>query len=160
MSDHELEIATWLGGRRRPSVMPGKTINILWATQPPRSGPAIAPDRRLVTGGLVRISRVRLHDFRGWADLDLRPRTHMLLAGVPRAGRSDIIVALTRLLDPAFIRVQPTLADVRQQRAGAATGDGAGATTIDNRDADDEDDGATTGCNGWPPPCSGSSRTA
>jgi putative ATP-dependent endonuclease of the OLD family len=81
----------------------------------------------------VRISRLRLYDFRGWADLDLRPRTHMLLAGVPRAGRSDIIVALTRLLDPAFIRVQPTLADVRQQRASAATGD-----------ADDEDNGATT----------------
>ena len=72
----------------------------------------------------MRISRLRLHDFRGWADLDLRPRTHVLLAGVPRAGRSDIIVALTRLLDPAFIRVQPTLADVRQQRTGAAAGNG------------------------------------
>jgi putative ATP-dependent endonuclease of the OLD family len=100
----------------------------------------------------VRISRLRLHDFRGWADLDLRPRTHMLLAGVPRAGRSDIIVALTRLLDPAFIRVQPTLADVRQQRASAATGDDEDATTIDNGDADDKgtgdaddkDNGATT----------------
>ena len=79
----------------------------------------------------MRISRLRLHDFRGWADLDLRPCTHVLLAGVPRAGRSDIIVALTRLLDPAFIRVQPTLADVRQQRTGAATGNG------------DEDNGAT-----------------
>ena len=91
----------------------------------------------------MRISRLRLHDFRGWADLDLRPRTHVLLAGVPRAGRSDIIVALTRLVDPAFIRVQPTLADVRQQRTGAAAGNGGRAIPIDSGDADDEDNGAT-----------------
>lgn len=89
----------------------------------------------------MRISRLRLHDFRGWADLDLRPLTHVLLAGVPRAGRSDIIAALTRLLDPALIRVQPTLADVRQQRTAAATGDGEGATTTD------KGDGATTASN-------------
>lgn len=92
----------------------------------------------------MRISRLRLHDFRGWAHLDLRPRTHVLLAGVPRAGRSDIIVALTRLLDPASIRVQPRLADVRQQRTAEGTGDGEGATTNDNSDADDNHDGATT----------------
>jgi hypothetical protein len=65
----------------------------------------------------------------------------VLLAGVPRAGRSDIIAALTRLLDPALIRVQPTLADVRQQRTAAATGDGEGATTTD------KGDGATTASN-------------
>jgi len=39
----------------------------------------------------VRISRLRLQDFRGWSHLDLCPRTHVLLAGVPRAGRSDVI---------------------------------------------------------------------
>jgi putative ATP-dependent endonuclease of OLD family len=70
----------------------------------------------------VRISRLQLHDFRGWTDLELQPRTHVLLAGVPRAGRSDVISALTRLLDPASIRVQPALSDIRQQRTRAATG--------------------------------------
>jgi putative ATP-dependent endonuclease of OLD family len=92
----------------------------------------------------VRISRLRLHDFRGWADLDLRPRAHLLLAGVPRAGRSDIIVALSRLLDPAFIRVQPTLGDIRQERTAAATGGagGAGATPAPD-DAGTEPDAAS-----------------
>ncbi len=71
----------------------------------------------------MRISRLRLHEFRGWPDLDLRPGAHVLLAGVPRAGRSDIVVALTRLLDPASIRVPPTLADIRQQRAAPAKAD-------------------------------------
>jgi hypothetical protein len=35
----------WKGDEAQ-SAMPGKTINILWATQPPRSGAAIAPDHR------------------------------------------------------------------------------------------------------------------
>ncbi|HEY0166605.1 MAG TPA: TOPRIM nucleotidyl transferase/hydrolase domain-containing protein [Jatrophihabitans sp.] len=63
----------------------------------------------------MRISHLRLANFRGWAELDLTPGTHVLLAGVPRAGRSDILIALTRLLDPAYNRVQPSEADVRRQ---------------------------------------------
>ena len=59
------------------------------------------------------------------------PASALSRSAVPRAGPSDIIVALTRLLDPACIRVQPTSADVRQQRPGAATGYGAGASTMD-----------------------------
>jgi putative ATP-dependent endonuclease of OLD family len=54
----------------------------------------------------------------------------VLLAGVPRAGRSDIILALTRLLDPASIRSQPLLADIRQQRSAPETADG-DAPTVD-----------------------------
>lgn len=81
----------------------------------------------------MRISRLRLHDFRGWPELDLRPRGHVLLVGVPRAGRSDIIGALTRVLDPASARLQPALADIRQmvipQRAAPAA---AGAATAGN----------------------------
>lgn len=71
----------------------------------------------------MRVSRLLLHDFRGWADLDLRPSNHVLLAGVPRAGRSDIVAALARLLDPAFIRMQPRLADLRRQRTTPTPGD-------------------------------------
>jgi hypothetical protein len=72
----------------------------------------------------MRISRLLLHNFRGWNDLDLRPDGHVLLAGVPRAGRSDIIAALIRLLDPASIRLQPALSDIRQRRAVSPGADG------------------------------------
>jgi putative ATP-dependent endonuclease of the OLD family len=69
----------------------------------------------------VRVSRLRLKDFRGWSELDLRPEGHVVVAGVPRSGRSDVIAALTRLLDPAYIRVQPSLADIRRHRGGGST---------------------------------------
>ncbi len=90
----------------------------------------------------MRISRLRLHNFRGWPDLDLQRVGHVLLAGVPRAGRSDIIAALRRLLDPAMIRVQPSVGDIRQQRAPAPTasvhGAAPAATSTDPTDVDDE----------------------
>jgi hypothetical protein len=50
--------------------------------------------------GTVRVTRILITDFRGWKSLDLRPRDHAVVAGVPRAGRSDIIEALARVLDP------------------------------------------------------------
>lgn len=100
----------------------------------------------------MRISRLQLHNFRGWADFDLRPRSHVMLAGVPRAGRSDIVAALIRLLDPAFIRVQPTLTDIRQQCTPAENREGTGATGSDDnrlaaRDETGTADGSSaTGC--------------
>lgn len=48
----------------------------------------------------VRATRLLINNFRGWGYLDLRPRRHVLLTGVPRSGRSDIITALRRVLDP------------------------------------------------------------
>ncbi|MFJ2008084.1 hypothetical protein [Streptomyces chartreusis] len=48
----------------------------------------------------MRASRLLITGFRGWESLDLRPKDHVLLAGVPRAGRSDIVAALARVLDP------------------------------------------------------------
>lgn len=97
----------------------------------------------------MRISHLRLQDFRGWSHLDLRPRTHVLFAGVPRAGRSDVIAALARLLDPAAVRLHPVLTDIRRRRQlpaatptdvdssavplpdSAATGDAAGKAVAD-----------------------------
>lgn len=76
----------------------------------------------------MRITHLRLQDFRGWAALDLRPRGHVLLAGVPRAGRSDIVAALTRLLDPASIRLQPSLSDIRRRVAPASSAPAAAGT--------------------------------
>ena len=63
----------------------------------------------------MRVSRLILENFRGWAVLDLRPAGHVLLAGVPRAGRSDIVTALSRALDPESIRMQPDLADLSRR---------------------------------------------
>lgn len=66
----------------------------------------------------MRVSRLVLKNFRGWGDLDLRPEGHVLLSGVPRAGRSDIVTALTRVLDPESIRAQPDLADLSKRIRG------------------------------------------
>jgi putative ATP-dependent endonuclease of OLD family len=81
--------------------------------------PAIPAPAEQTAG--VRISRLRLVNYRGWQSLDLRPRGHVLLAGVPRAGRSDIIVALTRCLDPASTRAQPLFTDIHQRVSLAPT---------------------------------------
>jgi hypothetical protein len=64
--------------------------------------------------GAVRVTRLLINGFRGWERLDLRPGNHVLLAGVPRAGRTDIITALARVLDPDTAR-SPLLSDLRQQ---------------------------------------------
>lgn len=61
-------------------------------------------------------------DFRGWHQLDLRPRGHVLAIGEPRSGRSDLVAALRRVLDPRSTRSQPTTADIRQTLAAAAPG--------------------------------------
>jgi hypothetical protein len=53
--------------------------------------------------------------------LDLRPRGHVLLAGVPRSGRSDIIAALSRVLDPETSRT-PVVTDLWRAPEQAATG--------------------------------------
>ena len=61
----------------------------------------------------VRVTRLLVDNYRGWQYLDLRPRGHVLLAGVPRAGRSDVIAALVCVLDVASAR-NPEIADFRQ----------------------------------------------
>lgn len=68
----------------------------------------------------MRITRLRARNFRGWSDLDLKPRTHALVVGEPRAGRSDIVAALNRVLDPRSTRLQPTTNDIHQQVASGA----------------------------------------
>jgi hypothetical protein len=71
--------------------------------------------------GAVRITRLLIIGFRGWERLDLRPSGHVLLAGVPRAGRSDIITALARVLDADASR-SPLLSDLHQQAGPLAPG--------------------------------------
>lgn len=70
----------------------------------------------------VRVTRVLIDNFRGWEHLDLQPRGHVVLAGVPRSGRSDLITALRRVLDPDSTRAaRPT--DIYQTTTVAAAAD-------------------------------------
>lgn len=75
----------------------------------------------------MHLTKLRAVDFRGWKDLDLRPRGHVLVVGEPRAGRSDIVAALRRVLDPRSTRSQPSTADIRQF---FVTGGPAGNTSV------------------------------
>jgi hypothetical protein len=67
----------------------------------------------------VRVTRLLINNYRGWDRLDLRLRGHVLLAGVPRSGRSDIIAALRRVLDPASSQARPF--DIHQRSTAAET---------------------------------------
>ena len=67
---------------------------------------------------LVRITRLLVTGFRGWRQLDLRPRGHVLLAGVPRAGRSDVVAAIARVLDSD--PKGPRMTDLHQEVGGAS----------------------------------------
>lgn len=60
----------------------------------------------------MRIRQVRISAFRGWRELELRPGRHALVVGEPRAGRSDLIEALRRVLGPDSTRTPPGEFDV------------------------------------------------
>lgn len=63
---------------------------------------------------MVRISHLRISRFRGFHDFELRPQGHVLLMGMPRAGRSDLIAAIARTLHPGSRRLQPAFTDLHQ----------------------------------------------
>jgi hypothetical protein len=48
----------------------------------------------------MRVLRLEIRHFRGFAHAVVLPRGHVLVVGEPRAGRSDLLAALTRVLDP------------------------------------------------------------
>lgn len=62
----------------------------------------------------MRVVSLGLHRFRGFESMELYPRRHALLVGEPRAGRSTIIDALRRVLDPASTRLRPSPWDVQR----------------------------------------------
>lgn len=55
---------------------------------------------------------MRISAFRGWQELDLRPGRHAVVVGEPRAGRTDLVEALRRVLDPDSTRSSPSEFDV------------------------------------------------
>ena len=53
----------------------------------------------------MQIRQLDIRHFRGFRSLSVKPSGHVLLIGEPRAGRSDVVEALTRVLDPDSTRV-------------------------------------------------------
>ncbi|MEU2610633.1 hypothetical protein ABZ570_03465 [Micromonospora sp. NPDC007271] len=69
------------------------------------------------------MSKLMIDSFRGFRSFELRCPGHVVLSGVPRAGRSDVISALARVLLPES-RTSPTMSDLWQTTiTAAATGD-------------------------------------
>jgi putative ATP-dependent endonuclease of the OLD family len=62
----------------------------------------------------MRIARVQLRRFRGYADMVLLPGRHVVVVGESRAGRTDLITALRRVLDPRSTTARPNLLDVHR----------------------------------------------
>ena len=52
----------------------------------------------------MRVLRLEIRHFRGFEEVSVLPRGHALVVGEPRAGRSDLLTALTRVLDPDATR--------------------------------------------------------
>lgn len=52
----------------------------------------------------MQIRQVDVRHFRGFRSLRIKPLSHVLLVGEPRAGRSDLVEAVTRVFDPDSTR--------------------------------------------------------
>jgi hypothetical protein len=74
----------------------------------------------------MRVARVHLHRFRGYAEQVIVPALHVVVVGEPRAGRSDLVTGLRRVLDPRSWSRTPDLADLHTPDSE----DGADAETI------------------------------
>lgn len=60
----------------------------------------------------MRIARVEIKRFRGFESFVLLPGRHLVVVGEPRAGRSDLIAALRRVLEPRSVTTRPSEWDV------------------------------------------------
>ncbi len=60
----------------------------------------------------MRIGRLEITRFRGFQSLVLAPRANVIIVGEPRAGRSDLIAALRRVLEPRSIQSRPSEWDI------------------------------------------------
>ena len=47
----------------------------------------------------MRVLKFRIKNFRGFKDFELRPGAHALIVGPPGNGKSDLIEALSRVLE-------------------------------------------------------------
>ena len=52
----------------------------------------------------MHIRQLIVRNFRGFTNLVVKPKWHVVLMGESRAGRSDVISAISRVLDTGVIR--------------------------------------------------------
>ncbi len=90
----------------------------------------------------MRVARLEIERFRGFEAFELLPRDNVLAVGEPRAGRSDLIAALRRVLDPRTIQARPNEWDVYRPLP-EIDDDDADDNEIDEDDEDDEDEHST-----------------
>lgn len=62
----------------------------------------------------MKITRLRLKDFRGYESADIFAAGHMVIAGEPRGGRTDLVMALRHVLDPRSTSSRVDPLDVRR----------------------------------------------
>lgn len=79
----------------------------------------------------MRVVRVRLQRFRGFADLVLLPADHVVVVGEPRAGRTDLITGLRRVLEPRSTSARPDLLDVHRPLPPSDEDDGSTLTEVE-----------------------------
>ena len=60
----------------------------------------------------MRIARVQITRFRGFESFILHPRENVVVVGEPRAGRSDLVAAFRRVLEPRSVMMRPSEWDV------------------------------------------------
>ncbi|TXK35121.1 hypothetical protein [Nonomuraea sp. C10] len=77
------------------------------------------------------IARVRLQRFRGFAEQVIIPRRHVAIVGEPRAGRTDLITAVRRVLDPRSTSRAPDLSDLHQSPTPAQGSEEVLATEVE-----------------------------
>ena len=78
----------------------------------------------------MRIARVEITRFRGFESFVLVPREHVVVVGEPRAGRSDLVAALRRVLEPRSVTTRPSEWDVfRPLPEPSSSGDDEGDET-------------------------------
>jgi predicted ATP-dependent endonuclease of OLD family len=53
----------------------------------------------------VRILRCSVRNFRGFDEIEVVPRGHVLLVGEPRSGRSDLLAALSKVFEVDLTRL-------------------------------------------------------
>lgn len=88
----------------------------------------------------MRITRLKATNFRGWADLDIQQPGNILAIGEPRAGRTDLVAALARVLDPRSTRLSPVVTDIHQRLVTSSSGPGApGEGDTPDRDTGEND---------------------
>jgi putative ATP-dependent endonuclease of OLD family len=79
----------------------------------------------------VRVVQVRLQRFRGYFEETIRVAGHVAVVGEARAGRTDLISALRRVLDPRSTAARPNPLDLHRPLSAAAEGEAPEATEVE-----------------------------